>query len=260
MPPQPDRALRRLLRRLTAPGGRIAARGAAFALVNGEGADVPLAAEIVESLARRGWIARIPEGYRATPEAAAALRRMEAEEEPFLAQQGVAPPKRGGKSAAPTVDHGESCLAWLARRKGPDGKPMLSDAEIAAGKRLERDYALAQLEPRMTADWSRPFTGETQMPKSREDLAVSLLAARRRFNAALTAAGPGLADVLFAMCFERKGLEAIERQFAWPQRAGKIVLKIALQRLAAFYDGRLDQAGESFSKYECSPSSTSAPS
>jgi hypothetical protein len=61
------------------------------------------------------------------------------------------------------------------------------------------------------------------------------LAAKQRFAHALRAAGPGLQDILIDVCCHLTGLEDAERQRGWPQRSAKIVLQIALDRLAHHY-------------------------
>ena len=59
--------------------------------------------------------------------------------------------------------------------------------------------------------------------------------AQARFRAAIEAVGPELAGVLIDICCELKGLEEAEKSNGWPQRAGKVVLQIALTRLARHY-------------------------
>ena len=59
--------------------------------------------------------------------------------------------------------------------------------------------------------------------------------ARDRVTKALDSLGPGLADVALRVCCFLEGLEACERRMGWSARSGKVVLKIALQRLADHY-------------------------
>ncbi|MEL7000696.1 MAG: DUF6456 domain-containing protein, partial [Pseudomonadota bacterium] len=60
-----------------------------------------------------------------------------------------------------------------------------------------------------------------------------------RFMAALGSLGPGLADVTLRTCCFLEGLEACERRMGWSARSGKIVLQLALQRLADHYGLRV---------------------
>ena len=56
--------------------------------------------------------------------------------------------------AGVTLDAGESPLAWLARRKGRDGRALIEPAQLQAGERLRADFTRAQLMPRITANWT----------------------------------------------------------------------------------------------------------
>lgn len=59
--------------------------------------------------------------------------------------------------------------------------------------------------------------------------------AKQRFDQALEAAGPGMADILWRMVCAGEGMRDAETARGWPARAGKLVLKMALDRVAGFY-------------------------
>ena len=131
----------------------------------------------------------------------------------------------------------ETSLAWLSRRKDTNGKPLLSDEQIEAGERLRRDFTIANMNARTTMDWSFVLGGNTRGQRSRgpSEMTDMTLIARERLMLAFEAVGDGLVDVLIEACCNQRGLEEIERNFGWPQRSAKIVLRIALARLASHY-------------------------
>ena len=142
--------------------------------------------------------------------------------------------------AASTMSIAESPIGWLARRRDADGKPFLSREEVAAAERLRADFERSQLAPGVTQDWTRFMTsgvkGGTRVSAQERDISGGATAARDRLSDALTALGPGLSDVTLRVCCFLEGIEAIETSMHWSRRSGKVVLKIALQRLAGYYE------------------------
>lgn len=131
----------------------------------------------------------------------------------------------------------ESPVTMLARRRDRDGRPFLNAAQVTAAERLREDFELAQMGPRVAQNWDRFLTGGARGgfgPGNGRADAPS--AARERVSAALRDLGPGLGDVVLRCCCFLEGLEATERRMGWSARSGKIVLRIALTRLACHYD------------------------
>jgi hypothetical protein len=138
----------------------------------------------------------------------------------------------------PRISRDESPLAWLRRRSDKQGRPLISSHEFEAGERLRRDFWFAQMTPRVTASWSKTAPARRNRraaPSAGQDLADHVIAARERVRMALAAVGPELAGVLIDVCCHLQGLEHTERAAGWPQRAGKVILQLALQRLARHY-------------------------
>lgn len=152
---------------------------------------------------------------------------------PFLAQHRRISVAAAG--AAPALrDETESPVAWLARRKGPTGAPLLSTAQAEAGARFHRDIILAQMLPRVTSDWSGTAGGRRKGGDSLT-LSEAALAARQRLSQARDAVGPEMAGLVIDICGFQKGLSLVEKERGWPARSAKIVLGIALERLASHY-------------------------
>jgi len=144
--------------------------------------------------------------------------------------------KNGTKQQKISRNIGETPLGWLLRRKDRDGKPYISDDHFNAGEKLAADYEYAGLMPRTVAYYDGvPASGKKYYSGTRDDPSLTQLAAKRRVNAALDYVGPGLADVLIRVCCYHEGLEQAEKHLSWPTRSAKLVLKIALDRLADYY-------------------------
>ncbi len=143
----------------------------------------------------------------------------------------------GGTKRPAIINDSESPLAWLASRKDKNGTPLLSPFQFRAGERLRADYYFAGLTARVTANWSAA-AASAQGGGGNNDLAAltdNVLAARQRVVRALAAVGPELSGVLVDVCCHLKGLEEAEKTEGWPQRSGKVILLIALTRLARHY-------------------------
>lgn len=128
---------------------------------------------------------------------------------------------------------GESPIAWLARRRGPDGQPWLTPVEAAAGERLREEFESLGTQGRMTMRWDatpRVDGGRPGLAPAERDVA-----ARARIAKALAEVGPGLREILERVCLLGSALETAEQSLKLPRRAGKTVLKLALQRLARHY-------------------------
>jgi hypothetical protein len=131
------------------------------------------------------------------------------------------------------MDAEESPLDWLRRRKDRNGAPMIDEAAYQAGERLRTDIMLAGLMPGVTARWDAMPTGGG--PVSPSDATDRIVAARQRIRHAFDAIGSDFSDLLMDFCGFLKGLEQIERERQWPQRSAKIVVRLALARLAEHY-------------------------
>ena len=126
-----------------------------------------------------------------------------------------------------TVNLAESPLAWLHARGH------LDDRLFDAGEALRGDYERAQLSASVTMRWDpvrAKSTGERGLSPSEKQIA-----ARRRFDGAITAAGRGLEDILWRVVCAGEGLPEAEKHLGWPARSGKLVLRMALERVAEFY-------------------------
>ena len=143
---------------------------------------------------------------------------------------------RGGKKAredvprSVTVNLAESPLGWL-RARG-----LVSERQFDAGERLRADWERAQLPPSVTMCWDAPPAAKVARgaPEA-SDPTYAQLSAKRRFEDAVAAVGPGLSDVLWRIVCAGEGMREAEQALGWPARAGKLVLGLALDRLADFY-------------------------
>jgi hypothetical protein len=129
-----------------------------------------------------------------------------------------------------TVNAAESPLGWLLARG------LVSRRQHDAGERLRADWERAQLAPRVTMSWdAAPVARGRGGSATGPDLSAAQIDAKRRFEDAVAAAGPGLADILWRVVCAGEGMRDAETALGWPARAGKLVLTFALDRVAAYY-------------------------
>ena len=127
----------------------------------------------------------------------------------------------------------ESSLEVLARRRDRYGNPFLSTKLVEAGKLLREDYEMNSLSI-CSVDKACNKGANGHVPhKIKSDFIFH--DPGERLEKALEFLGPVLADVAVQCCCHFKGMEEIERDFGWSARSGKIVLRIALTQLLAFY-------------------------
>jgi hypothetical protein len=147
--------------------------------------------------------------------------------------------------ASVTMDDAESPLAWLARRRGRDGRPLIEPHQLQAGERLRADFTRAHLMPRTTSNWASPLSSGRRSDGGATNFTETMIASRQRVRQVLNAAGPEFSGLLVDVCCFLKGLEGIERERAWPTRSAKIVLQLALDRLARHYGYAAKATGRS---------------
>lgn len=132
---------------------------------------------------------------------------------------------RRARGRSVTVNLAESPLSWLRARRLIDARA------YEAGERLRADYERAALAPGVTMRWDPARAKST----AGIDPTASQIDARRRFQRALDQVGRGLNDILWRVVCGGEPLPAAERALGWPTRSGRLVLTLALDRLADAY-------------------------
>lgn len=254
---------RRILRRLSEPGACLAvAKDMEKAVVVRDLPDgrttrtAVLDRPIAQAMALKEWISASAKGkitrYTITSSGRAALKKFIAADEsaragfaeapmPFGAPQGdwegidVSPlheekPKRIRYNAA------ESPILVLSRRRDKDGTPFLAPELVAAAEKIREDFELAQMGPQAKLNWDAFLHGTGTQEMDGDTGGFGPEAACARVAAALADLGPGLGDVALRCCCYLEGMEQAEKRMGWSARSGKVVLRIALQRLKKHYD------------------------
>ncbi len=253
-----DLEMMQALRRLSSPDAMLAIavgmeQGVILQdLASGEpdhGAKLP--ADTAMSLALRGWIgcsnatSRVLR-YRITPTGRVALRELTAATENQARAQAEAPegfetqPKGTGAWAQAVTEARlplqESPIVGLARRRDRDGNPFLNRAMVRASERLREDFELAHVSAHRDGKDAPNWDEIIENINAHRPLQTAGDGALPQVKRALEFLGPGLSEVAVRCCCYLEGLETTEKQMGWAARSGKIVLRIALQRLALHYE------------------------
>jgi hypothetical protein len=244
------RAAARLLESLcgSADARLVPADGGYVVKPEGSSKRISVSTEIARQLCSSGLLVESVTGQLAASSSARAwLKRQGNSSLPFRVQHGTIETAPPGKPAGPgaLVDLDESPVGALARPSTHTGKPWLLPHAVIAAERLRRDFEIAQLQPRVTANWSASVatqrrTGDAAGLANLTDMAV---AARLRFDRAMRSVGPELAGILVDVCCFVKGLETVERERQWPARSAKLVLRLALESLARHYGYAAEASG-----------------
>lgn len=128
------------------------------------------------------------------------------------------------------VNLAESPLGWLGAR----GR--VTQRQLAAGEALRRDYERGALPQKTVMTWDAAPSGKTRRGASDSGAAtLAQIDARNRFHAGIAAAGPGLGDILWRVVCAGESIPVAELALGWPTRAGRLVLTLALDRVADYY-------------------------
>ncbi len=248
---------RRVLRRMAEPGACLAlAPGMDTAVVVREAGDGPalrtavVPRAVAEALVLKEWIESYGSGrilrYAITASGRATLKQLVAEDESARAReirgQGMDGDALDGlplgteRRKAMRYSLAESPLLVLARRRDKGGGPFLSDTLVAAGERLREGFELSRIGNDTGPALKALISGVSTKTLADLDKTPATRAAAERVKNALDALGPGLSDVALRCCCLLEGMETVERELGWSARSGKIVLRIALQRLLEHYE------------------------
>ena len=231
---------KRVLRRLSEPGACLAvAQGMDKAVVVREAAGGQTVrtsvvdTSVAEAMALKDWIGASGSGrvarYHLKPAGRAALKKILAECEQEAANARDSDPSdTPGRTRYGVAD---SPLLTLSRRRDKDGGRFLSEELVSTGERLREDFELARMGADAADDWEAFLTS----PRDGATPTDATGQARARVADALGDLGPGLGDVVLRVCCYLEGLEAVEQRMGWAARSGKIVLRIALDRLQRHY-------------------------
>lgn len=150
----------------------------------------------------------------------------------------IAPDKMRTTSRHVTVNLTENVVGWLHARG------LLNDVQAMAGAQLHADFVRSGFLAGTTMRWGA-MDGAAQRAGRRGGARASgrrgdaptlaMIDARRRFDGAMVHVGRGLNDICWRIICNGENMGDSERALGWPGRSGRVILGIALDRLAEYY-------------------------
>lgn len=234
----------RVLKRLAVDGGCILRADGRWVVASGQDkrrkTTLRLSCEEVRGMVSDGVIAAVGDVYQLTEEGLSHARRAAAPIDAFRRQHQQLVRKsistEGGAFVDVDTDVGRSPVRKMNAASCTNGRKAFSHRAMLASEKYCTDCERAQAGPRVTSDWSSAgsrakrgassaFGGLTQGQRN----------AHERVQAAEDALGSGLSEVAKAFCVDGRSLTAIEQAFGWPRSSARVVLGLALERLADHY-------------------------
>lgn len=133
------------------------------------------------------------------------------------------------KTARMRYGTAESPILSMARRATKTGERFLDPTLVAVAEKIREDYEVSLINSTPPIEWNVVISTGIY-PNGIED------GATLRFARAMVDLGPGLGDVVLNCCCKLHGIEVTEQNMGWSARSGKIVLRIALQRLHRHFE------------------------
>ena len=210
-----------------------------------------LPSDTAMTLALRGWIAvgqtvgRVLR-YRITSAGRVALPELMEEGENHARALAEDPASFEGAPTGVGVWDNTQIMARVPNKKAPllhcraastkTESHFLSRSMVRAAERLREDYELAQIgrphDGKRPTDWEAVLRAiQNHQPIDTTDNVAAV-----QVGQALGFLGPGLSEIALRCCCLLEGLETTEKYMGWAARWGKVVLRIALQRLVLHYE------------------------
>ena len=149
------------------------------------------------------------------------------------------PADRSGLSAMAGLqaDQDYAPLLKLYNRQRNIAHKYLNETHLRAGQKLFDQFVKANLRPNVTMNWEnlQSVKQNHHMGLVQDGYSETTYIARRELYESLAHVGQEFAAILVEVCLFGNGLEATEKAMNWPARSAKLLLTMALDRLAEHY-------------------------